>query len=482
MPQSTLIALAAGVLLGALIAWLVLRGQHPALLARVADREKEVARLHGELAGARDEVSKAGQERARMAGTLESERAGFADKVALLEGAKTQLKEAFASASQEALQTNNQAFLDLAQAKLSEFQRAAQTDLEARQQSIDLLVKPVNEGLQRVDERLLAFDKEREDEQACRHVEDSHGDGCAERVEPALCGVRYRERHRAEDSDLARGLNEPPCGHQGARCALEPKQLDAIANLRRLHNDELPCPRRALLADRGPGFAGDEVDNAAHDSVGHCGPVEECKHDSEEGHALLCVEAPVHRVDEYQRIVGPEAAPAGLLGQHGESLAVIGGRLQLAEDDCLRRPVDLHRCVTAGAHSELHTTSLGPGQRLDYFAHACADALEEREPVGRCQRGRRVILRYFEIWLLKLEGFLPDIRRCGECHRGFDENESAFMNSDLMFRCSNCSRGAGSALSNKLQTQLRATQRLAPYVFAQESRTVPRAFIAKWPS
>jgi DNA recombination protein RmuC len=161
MSQSALIALAAGILLGTLIAWLVLRGQHPALLARVADREKEVARLHGELAVARDEVSKAGKERAHMVGTLESERAGFADKVALLDGAKTQLKEAFASASQEALQTNNQAFLDLAQAKLSEFQRAAQTDLEARQQSIDLLVKPVNEGLQRVDERLLAFDKER---------------------------------------------------------------------------------------------------------------------------------------------------------------------------------------------------------------------------------------------------------------------------------------------------------------------------------
>ena len=107
-----------------------------------------------------------------------------------------------------------------------------------------------------------------------------------------------------------------------------------------------------------------------------------------------------------------------------------------------------------------------PNERLFRMVKACLDAICES------QSDLQVILRYFEIWLLKLEGFLPDIRRCGECHRGFDEGETAFMNADLMFRCSNCSHG-GRALSKPLQTQLRATQRLAPYVFAQESRAVP---------
>jgi DNA repair protein RecO (recombination protein O) len=107
-----------------------------------------------------------------------------------------------------------------------------------------------------------------------------------------------------------------------------------------------------------------------------------------------------------------------------------------------------------------------PNERLFRMVKACLDAICES------QSDLQVILRYFEIWLLKLEGFLPDIRRCGECHRGFDEKESAFVNSDLMFRCRQCSHG-GSALSKALQTQLRATQKLAPYVFAQESRTVP---------
>lgn len=106
-------------------------------------------------------------------------------------------------------------------------------------------------------------------------------------------------------------------------------------------------------------------------------------------------------------------------------------------------------------------------ERLFRMVKACLDAICES------QSDLQIILRYFEIWLLRLEGFLPDIRRCGECHRAFDEKESAFMNADLVFRCSRCNQGTGGALSQKLQKQLRATQRLAPCVFAQESREVP---------
>ena len=108
-----------------------------------------------------------------------------------------------------------------------------------------------------------------------------------------------------------------------------------------------------------------------------------------------------------------------------------------------------------------------PNEKLFRMVTACLDAISES------QADLQTILRYFEVWLLKLEGFLPDIRRCGECHREFDENVLAFMGHDLMFRCRLCSHGTGSALSKRLQTQLRATQKLAPFVFARESRDVP---------
>lgn len=85
----------------------------------------------------------------------------------------------------------------------------------------------------------------------------------------------------------------------------------------------------------------------------------------------------------------------------------------------------------------------------------------------------QTVLRYFEIWLLKLEGFLPDIKRCAECHLTFAENRIAFVGLDLLLRCRLCSQGMGMALSDQLHRQLRATQKLAPLVFAEESREVP---------
>jgi DNA repair protein RecO (recombination protein O) len=108
-----------------------------------------------------------------------------------------------------------------------------------------------------------------------------------------------------------------------------------------------------------------------------------------------------------------------------------------------------------------------PNEKLFRMVTACLEAIAES------QAELQIILRYFEIWLLKLEGYLPDIRRCGQCRRVFDESDSAFMGADTMFRCSSCSHGIGSVLSRRLHTQLRATQTLAPYVFAKQSRDVP---------
>jgi len=108
-------------------------------------------------------------------------------------------------------------------------------------------------------------------------------------------------------------------------------------------------------------------------------------------------------------------------------------------------------------------------ERLFRMVKACLEAICES------QSDLQVILRYFEIWLLKLEGYLPDMRRCGECHRMFDQQEVTFVNTDLVFRCRACSHGGAGALSVRLQNQLRATQKLAPFVFAQESRAIPES-------
>ena len=99
------------------------------------------------------------------------------------------------------------------------------------------------------------------------------------------------------------------------------------------------------------------------------------------------------------------------------------------------------------------------------MATACLEAIAQ-SPVDL-----QSVLRYFEVWLLKIEGFLPDLRRCAECHRAFDIEETVFMGSDLALRCRSCNHG-GDALSRRLHAQLRATEKLSPAKFAEESHEV----------
>lgn len=95
------------------------------------------------------------------------------------------------------------------------------------------------------------------------------------------------------------------------------------------------------------------------------------------------------------------------------------------------------------------------------------------EAIAQSREDLPIVLRYFEVWLLKLEGYLPDLRRCADCGSAFDETTIAFLAADLSFRCRDCTNGGGNAVSRRLQQQLRATQKLAPVAFAQESREVP---------
>ncbi len=82
------------------------------------------------------------------------------------------------------------------------------------------------------------------------------------------------------------------------------------------------------------------------------------------------------------------------------------------------------------------------------------------------------VLRYFEVWLLKLEGFLPDLRMCVNCHKTFSADEVVYLGLDLSLRCYECSQGRGSAVSKQLRTHLRTTEKLSPARFAEGAREV----------
>jgi DNA recombination protein RmuC len=102
--------------------------------------------------------------RSQVAGlraTLEAERKAAAAQVGLLQSAEARLREAFAALSADALKSNNQQFLDLATSSLSRFQQGAAQDLEAREKAVAALVRPLEDGLRRMDEKLGAVEKDR---------------------------------------------------------------------------------------------------------------------------------------------------------------------------------------------------------------------------------------------------------------------------------------------------------------------------------
>ncbi len=136
--------IAVGLLL-AVSVWFVMRAQ--------ADREVAIVRsqLAAELAATR----------ARLEAELAAERRSSSDKLALLRDAEEKLREAFSALSSDALRRNNQSFLDLAKASLTEFQQTARMDLDGRHKAIEDLVQPLKDSLGKVDVKLQEVEKNR---------------------------------------------------------------------------------------------------------------------------------------------------------------------------------------------------------------------------------------------------------------------------------------------------------------------------------
>ena len=103
-------------------------------------------------------------------------------------------------------------------------------------------------------------------------------------------------------------------------------------------------------------------------------------------------------------------------------------------------------------------------ETLFRMASACLEA------IAAYPQDLQTVLRYFEVWLLKIEGFLPDLRRCADCHRAFGCDESVYLGRDLALRCSSCREGRGGAMSKTLHAQLRTVEKLSPTKFTEESR------------
>ena len=82
---------------------------------------------------------------------------------------------------------------------------------------------------------------------------------------------------------------------------------------------------------------------------------------------------------------------------------------------------------------------------------------------------------YFELWLLRLSGYLPDWSRCDECKRVFDDIETADVRANFHLICSGCRRIEGPPADAIQRWLYSSARRLSPADFAANAGDHPVA-------
>jgi DNA recombination protein RmuC len=92
---------------------------------------------------------------------LDKERAVHAERLKAYADADARLRDTFQALSADALKTNNQAFLDLAETRLREARTEAAGDIEARKRAIESLLAPMAKTLEQVDREIKDAERRR---------------------------------------------------------------------------------------------------------------------------------------------------------------------------------------------------------------------------------------------------------------------------------------------------------------------------------
>jgi len=105
-----------------------------------------------------------------------------------------------------------------------------------------------------------------------------------------------------------------------------------------------------------------------------------------------------------------------------------------------------------------------PNQRIYRMTKVCLEASDDNLQILES------ITLYFELWLLRLGGFLPDWEACQECKRQLDKSETASIQINFQLLCGNCRKTKTNQIINPKQRELFNTaQKLSPERFVEFS-------------
>ena len=126
-------------------------------------------------------------------------------------------------------------------------------------------------------------------------------------------------------------------------------------------------------------------------------------------------------------------------------------------------------------------------QKFSYLTDILIDFAPPQEPNDKLYRMVKVCLEaaaehpenldsvvfYFEIWLLRLAGYLPSWGKCDYCQRELTVKENAYLQTNFHLLCQNCRRSGGIKVSAEHRQIFQLAQTISPTKFIEtaESKT-----------
>ena len=133
-----ILIIAVSLLAGTMVTWLIIRLKYEANIALIKEALAKANANH------------------------EAALSRLNDQKEFIENSEQAMRDAFGSLAGQALQLNNESFVELAKSKLEEKVTEAKGELDKKEQAISNLVKPLSESLTKMDEKIGALENKRE--------------------------------------------------------------------------------------------------------------------------------------------------------------------------------------------------------------------------------------------------------------------------------------------------------------------------------
>lgn len=106
-----------------------------------------------------------------------------------------------------------------------------------------------------------------------------------------------------------------------------------------------------------------------------------------------------------------------------------------------------------------------PNEKLYRLHKSCIETLASSETQAEG------VVRYFEFWVLKISGFLPDWRKCASCRTPLQQENVRLFLLDRALLCVSCSGGRGSQVSRDAYAHVARAMSVGPCAWASSYAT-----------